>query len=258
MTRKEILAIFNQKRIDDWNDYRKRNPNWIPDLTDIMFPSFDLKGLDLRNADLRGADLSQCNIETFWSCKIKGAKYDAFTKWKDGFDPLIHEAIFVSERDENTDKNVKVFISYAWTNKDVVLAIDQWLRSKNFETKIDEKDFFAGNRIREEIIRVMNSCNIILIFYSKFSANKPWPEFERFLAQDLEMEAKTKGKTPPKVIYIVTDYLSLPDIYEKNRIAIMASGKLFPEVCDELYNHIKGIIRTPQLIDLDKWKKYKF
>ena len=33
---------------------------------------------------------------------------------------------------------MQVFISYAWANDDVVLAVDAWLRSKGLRTKLDK------------------------------------------------------------------------------------------------------------------------
>jgi len=140
----------------------------------------------------------------------------------------------------------------------VVLAIDQWLRNKGLKTKIDKRDFFAGSRTREEIFRVMQDCNVILIFHSQQSKDKPWPTFERELAADIEMEAKNEGKTPPRIIYFVVDNTPFPGISEKNRIAIMAKGKRFEYACEDLYHHILQLEREPEKIKLDKWKDYTF
>ena len=140
----------------------------------------------------------------------------------------------------------------------MVLAIDQWLRNKGIKTKIDKRDFFAGKRIREEIFRVMRDCNVILVFHSEQSKDKPWPTFERELAEDIEMEAKKEGKTPPRKIYFVVDNTPLPGISEKNRIAIMAKGKRFEYACEELYHHILQLEREPEKVDLEKWKGYSF
>jgi hypothetical protein len=94
----------------------------------------------------------------------------------------------------------KIFISYAWADDGVVLAIDQWLRNKGLKTKIDKRDFFAGSRIRDEIMRVMSDCEIILIFYSSQSRDKPWIHFEREFAADIEMSSKIEGRKPPRII----------------------------------------------------------
>jgi hypothetical protein len=72
------------------------------------------------------------------------------------------------------------------------------------------------------------------------------------------MDAKTEGKTPPRIIYFLVDNTPLPGISEKNRIAIMAKGKRFEYACEELYHHILQIERAPEKRDLDKWESYTF
>jgi hypothetical protein len=151
-----------------------------------------------------------------------------------------------------------VFISYPWADDNVVLAIDQWLRNRGIRTKIDKRDFFAGSRIRDEIIRVMTACSVILLFYSEQSRDKPWLQFERELAADIEISAKIEKKQPPRLIYIVIDNAPLPNIYERNRIAIMARGKKFEAVCEEIYQNILQLPKTTPDIDLENWKGYVF
>lgn len=152
----------------------------------------------------------------------------------------------------------KVFISYAWANDGVVLAIDQWLRNKGLKTRIDKRDFFAGSRIRDEIMRVMSGCEIILIFYSSLSKDKPWVQFEREFATDIEMSSKIEGRKPPRIIYVVLDDTPLPSISEKNKLAVMAKGKKFDFVCDEIYQNILQIPRTTPDVDLSRWSNFTF
>jgi len=152
----------------------------------------------------------------------------------------------------------KVFLSYAWADKSLIRAIDQWLRNKGIDTRVDERDFFAGSRIRDEIMRIMQDCQAVIIFYSTFSKDKPWPDFERELASDLEIEAKKEGREPPRIIYVVIGDLGLPNITERNRIAVMTEGKKFPVVCDEIYRGILGLARDPQIVDLREWENYQF
>ena len=89
---------------------------------------------------------------------------------------------------------MQIFISYAWVNSDVVSAIEQWLRIKGLDTRIDKRDFFAGSRIRDEISRLMKESDVVLMFHSLKSKDKPWIEFERELVGDLQMSAKKEGK----------------------------------------------------------------
>jgi len=170
-------------------------------------------------------------------------------------------AVFVTE-DELKRRRAsvphKVFISYAWADEQVVLAIEQWLRLRGLDTAIDKRDFFAGAKIRNEIMRNMSAADVILIFHSERSKDKPWIEFEREFAADLEMDAKQSGQEPPRIIFVVIDGTRLPDATERNRLAIMAKGKLLEEVCQEIYDNILLIPRTSSDIDLEQFKDYKF
>ena len=104
----------------------------------------------------------------------------------------------------------------------------------------------------------MIDCNVILIFYSKLSEVKPWPEFERELASDIEMSAKQKGTVPPRIIYVVIDDASLPSVSESNRLAIIAKGKRFELVCEEIYHNILQLPKAPDSVDSSKWSEYIF
>lgn len=263
MNKEEALKLIRAKRVTVWNKYREANPDWKPDLSYEDLSNCDLvpnnKHFDFSEANLCGTKFSE--KWGYMTRAIKNAIFNADTEFSSHFDQVKYGAVFVTEAQlKRTDfgPTPTVFISYAWANDDVVLAIDQWLRNKRLETKIDKRDFFAGARIREEIFRVMKDCNVILIFRSQQSKDKPWPMFERELAADIEMEAKTEGKTPPRIIYFVVDNTPLSGISEKNRIAIMAKGKRFEYVCEELYHHILQLEREPEKINLDKWEDYTF
>jgi hypothetical protein len=104
----------------------------------------------------------------------------------------------------------------------------------------------------------MNECKVILVFHSQQSKEKPWIQFERELAADLEMSSKIDGKEPPRIMYIVIDDTPLPNMSEKNRIAIMAKGKRFEIVCDEIYQNILQLPRITPDVDLSKWSDYTF
>ncbi|HYE73253.1 MAG TPA: toll/interleukin-1 receptor domain-containing protein [Blastocatellia bacterium] len=287
MTKDEAMDLLSKGRYLDWNNYRKANPDWKPDLagTDLSNIKlvFSKSGqFDLTDANLCGANLSNINNlkqeyteydSSFnedgtldsWQAEaylnLKGAQIDIFTKFPANFHPTVRGAVLVSvAKTQNTEAEnaLSVFISYAWANEDMVLAIDQWLRLKGLKTKIDKRDFFAGSRIRDEILRVMQECDAVVIFYSDESKDKPWTQFERELASDLEMEAKKEGRRPPRIIYFVIDTTQLPNIVERNRIAIMAKGKKFEVACEELYYGILQIAKGANYIDLNKWSDFVF
>lgn len=265
MDKDEIWLLLKNKRSSEWNSYRTRHPQWIPDLSGEDLSGLDLVPRDKPPFDLSGANLCGCTMPEGRAIIYEGnvpllenAVIDIQTQSK-SLDLIEHGAIYVSKSEPMpTAHKPIVFISYAWANEDVVLAVDAWLRSKGLQTKIDKRDFFAGSRIRDEITRVMTACDIILIFYSKQSEGKAWPKFERELAADIEMVAKQKGTPPPRIIYIVIDEASLPSVSEVNRLAIMARGKRFELVCEEIYHNILQLPKVPDMVDLSKWSQYIF
>lgn len=269
MTKEEALKLLRRSRSVEWNAFRKRKPQWVPDLSGLDLSSVDLVGdgkepFDLSRAILCGTKFSASLYYLQFSGKavnISGTIIDSDTIFPGAFNPIKHGAQFMTKYEISKDSTVSplsIFVSYAWANEDVVLAIDQWLRLKGLSVRIDRRDFFAGSRIRDEIIRLMADSNVVVIFYSKESKDKPWPEFERELASDLEMNAKQEGIKPPRILYVVIDDTLLHGIIEKNRLAIFAKGKRFELVCEEIYHHVLQLPRKPSDIDLNKWKDFVF
>lgn len=259
-----MWSLLSNRRSPEWNNYRKRHPKWIPDLSGKDLTYMNLNPYGKPSFDLSGANLCGCTMPTGSYMRdnarvpsLKDAIIDIRTN--SDFDLVELGAVFVSKSEtESSTRKLTVFISYAWANEDVVLAVEAWLRSKGLDTRIDKRDFFAGARIRDEITRVMTECNIILIFFSKQCEGKPWPEFERELAADIEMSAKQEGTTPPRIIYVVIDEASLPTVSEANRLAVMARGKRFELVCEEIYHNILQLPKTLDTVDLPKWSEYIF
>lgn len=268
MNEDEPYNLLAMGRIDLWNKFREKFPEFIPDFQGKDLSNFDFVpngvAANLSKADFRGAKLPKGENRFSYSGKtvnVVGAIIDPAAIATTDFDLLSKgvELIFKSENDKSKrPSTVDVFISYAWANENVVTAIDYWLRSKGIKTRLDKRDFFAGSRIRDEILRIMSDCQVILIFHSQQSKDKPWVQFERELAADLEMSAKVEKKQPPRIIYIVIDDTQLPSLSEKQRIAIMAKGKKFEIVCEEIYRAILQIPKQMEGVDLRKWNDYIF
>ncbi|MCC2668927.1 MAG: hypothetical protein K0Q72_1398 [Armatimonadetes bacterium] len=56
-----------------------------------------LNGADLTSANLRGANLclATLSMARLNAVDLHGARYDASTRWPDGFDPAAHGAVLV-------------------------------------------------------------------------------------------------------------------------------------------------------------------
>lgn len=266
MRKDEAIELIRNSRVTEWNAYRKAHPEWIPDLSNTIFkadnfiPNF--VAYDLSRANLCGTEFPfNLSLIEFNNVHVilKNAIINSKTRFPVDFESAHYGTILVSDVDPRVNAvPPMVFISYAWANSDVVLAIDQWLRLKNINTKLDKRDFFAGARIRDEIMRVMQNCDVTLIFHSLQSKDKPWIQFEDDFAHDLEMNAKIEKKTPPRIIYVILDDTPLPNVAEKQKIAVMAKGKRFELVCEEIYHHILNLPHSSGKIDLDKWKNVVF
>lgn len=249
-----------EKRLEQWKEQTVRE--LAPHLTNEKITEFQSINI-LSKSDLMEMEIYDGIMSQTW----KGEKFFIkviLRQFREFFILLLDDlnmpknTVLQDMPDELPFYSQKVFISYAWANDGVVLAIDQWLRNKGMKTKIDKRDFFAGSRIRDEIMRVMSKCEIILMFYSSQSKDKPWVQFEHELAMDIEMSSKIEGRKPPRIIYVVLDDTPLPSITEKNRIAVMAKGKNFDLVCDEIYQNILKIPRITPDVDLSTWSNYTF
>jgi hypothetical protein len=201
-----------------------------------------------------GAD-AYMESRRFQFCRFDGATYDLSTILPDWLDPKQQGMILVLEVGDEASGQTppSVFISYAWADDNVVAAIDRCLQLKGVNTRIDKRDFSAGSRIRDEILRLMQASDVILIFFSKRAKDRTFALFERETAADLEIDAKLAGRKPPRIIYVVMDETPLPSPVEINRLAVMAKGKTIRGVCEELYINILQISRRTPPIDPASW-----
>jgi hypothetical protein len=153
---------------------------------------------------------------------------------------------------------IKIFINYVLADKDVAEAVDQWLRLKGLLTKLDKRELFAGSKLREEVFRTIRHYDLVLIFYSQKSQNKPLTEFEYEPNDDLWKLEKISNNNSQKIIYIIVDGTTLPPALATNGLVVMAKGKRFEHVCNEIYSLILKSSKKPTTIDLQRWSDYKF
>ena len=266
MDKDEALHLIEKRNWHLWDQYRKLHPDWCPDLSEVKFGTAGLTVFDLSNANLCGSDLSSARLVSKLEdgseirSNLHNAKYDIRTIFPDGFNAVAARAQFVTrkEREKEIRSRSSVFISYARSDGKIVRAIDQWLWSKGIETHIDDRDFFAGPELQDEVMRVMRACDVILVVLSAASSGRKWPTFEREFAKQLTHTAKREGLNPPQLIYVAIDDTPYPSDSATERLNIVAKGRNFPSVCDEIHRSILKIPGSKAEMNLDEFNDYVF
>ena len=241
-------------------------------LTEVNFQGSDFSYSDLSGAILWGADLYDVNLigaildgAVVYSWRIPRVKWCNV----DGSDPATGQNLNIAEHWDTKPEfmnlsdliiidpwgvdssTTRVFMSYAWDDKESVLAVDQELRNRGIVTLLDQRDFILGAQIADEIERTIATANRVIVFYSRHSANRKWPVFERKLAQTVN---RTRMAKMPLLIYFCLDETELP-MQDAERIYIPAYKLEFKEACNMLYDAIIPGGKKPTTIDVTKYYK---
>jgi len=121
-----------------------------------------------------------------------------------------------------------VFLSYAWDDSAKVDKLSQWLRDNGVEVIIDRESFPAGSKIPDRIQTSVFAADKTIAVYSRQSAARDWPSFERQIAEQLESQIPT-----PALIYLRLDDTPLKT-YDKDRIYIDARVKTLKQIGQEI------------------------
>jgi radical SAM enzyme (TIGR01210 family) len=248
MKKEAALAMLRKGQSNQWNTFRRTNPEWMPDLRGADLSACDLipegkQVFNLSGADLRGATLPSADRIQVATRKVKlgNARYDQTTKRFDGTSVDLSELgatlVVDGERGPTDIAGFSVFISYARRDRDKIRALEQWLSQRGLHVRRDEYDFRGGEQIRAETARVMTEADAVLVFWSKTASKRPWVQYERRLARALEAKAKQKKRIPPHLIYVVLDETPLPPP-EKYRLAVLAANRHVDEVGDEILRSV--------------------
>ena len=211
------------------------------------------------NSELMGADLSysECRSVNFSNSNFTGVTLERVVLMDSIFNDVKAEHVYIDrEHKKKVEFNdnmqfeefIKsfdffghtrqyelpcVFLSYSRIDSPQVFAVDAWLKEKGFKVILDERDFFSGENIRNEILRCIQQAEIIVCFISKNSKSRPYPKLEREIADNLRLEGKAS------VIYFKLDNTKT-DIEHEHRLYIPGHQLTFLEACDKLY---QGIIK---------------
>tara|TARA_Y200000002_G_scaffold382589_2_gene400207 strand:+ start:893 stop:1198 length:306 start_codon:yes stop_codon:yes gene_type:complete len=70
MTKQQLIELLQAGKVDEFNQFRADNPDFIPDLIGVALLGANLIGVDLHGVDLRGAVLHGVD---FRGANLKGA-----------------------------------------------------------------------------------------------------------------------------------------------------------------------------------------
>lgn len=94
---------------------------------------------------------------------------------------------------------------------------------------------------------MIRECSVVVVFYSRRSRRRDWPEFERSLAR----ERADLGTA--KLIYFCLDDTPLPGP-DTNRLALKVKDKTLEVACQELLSAILEEPRVPEVVSARKYK----
>ncbi len=72
----------------------------------------------------------------------------------------------------------RIFISYAWENKDIVRRLERELRNAGLEVWVDDQQARAGDNLPKRISDALEWCTTLILLWSKEAAKSPWVEDE--------------------------------------------------------------------------------
>ena len=177
--------------VDYWNSQRKARPSWQPNFEHLDFHGVDFADYNLSRAILRNANFRSCNLTradlrkavvTFTNftdailtdADLRGAKNLTKQQMESARDArgLRYDEGNFAEPNLRGD-TAKVFLSYTWADKTAVLGVDQWLRDHGARVILDERNFIAGENIRDEILHWIREAGVIVCFISLESIDGP-------------------------------------------------------------------------------------
>ncbi len=267
--------------VEAWNSARAKDPGWTPQLTRLNLSRLGLGGADFRRARLQGStfahsDLSEARFDhadvrgvsfesadltssRFIEANVDGASfagadldYANFAGARSLTAAQLRQARSIEkvyrERARPAHAAPSIFLSYAWQDKGPVMAVDQWLRDRGARVIVDERNFVAGETIRDEILRWIAEAGVIVVFVSTASKDRPYPRLERELADVM------RGKGTARVIYFNLDDTIL-DMAHESRLYVAGHRLSFEQACEHLWQAVGKEVREPRQVDLQRFKQ---
>lgn len=163
---------------------------------------------------------------------------------------LVHERLGITSTDDAADSETipeqaapvapKVFLSYAWEDKELASRIAHALQANGIETWWDEWCMSAGDSLRQKIDEGLGECTHFVVLLTPVSMTKPWVK--------QEMDAGLMLKLQSQLKFIPLRYqLSAP------QLPPLLQGMVSPAIedpdqkIDQLIRDIHGVTKKPPL-----------
>ena len=139
---------------------------------------------------------------------------------------------------------MKVFLSHAHEDKDVVEPIASWLREQGFKVWIDNWCLTPGDSLVNKISEEIESSDRLVVFLSATSVDSNWVQKE--VASGMVMElAEDKGLGEKFVIPALLTPCKIP-FFLRDKIYANFTDKAFEAACEELAHGIRDEPAGPQ------------
>lgn len=142
---------------------------------------------------------------------------------------------------EASDKAApKVFLSYAWEDRELASIIAERLQTNGIDTWWAEWCLSAGDSLRQKIDEGLGDCSHFLALLTPTSLTKPWVNQEMDAGLVLKLQSKVK-------------FIPIRHRLSANQLPPLLRGTLSPEVDDralditQLINDIHGVTKKPSL-----------
>jgi hypothetical protein len=131
---------------------------------------------------------------------------------------------YIREFHRRAKNNVlpRLFISYMWPDREAVLKLDRWLRTKDLRVEINEINILAGGAVQNEILYWLERCSAVILVYSKNSKGRFTKNWDRLIREELSREATRRNHDMSPLIYFCLDDTPLAIAPPDDRMIIRA------------------------------------
>lgn len=153
---------------------------------------------------------------------------------------VTHDADSGAESDPIIATTPKVFLSYAWEDKEVASRIAHALQANGIDTWWAEWCMSAGDSLRQKIEEGLGDCSHFVVLLTTNSISKPWV--------NLEIDAGLMLKLQSQAKFIPLRYQLSVELLSPLLRGMLSPSVDYPEQdITQLINDIHGVTKKPAL-----------